>query len=61
MPYENDGKPGVVYASGAVIKDGTVFLYYGAGDRNIGLATIPLSQLLEWLMRYGKVQKEAKK
>jgi predicted GH43/DUF377 family glycosyl hydrolase len=55
MNYENDGKPGVVYASGAVIKDGTVFLYYGAGDRHIGLATIPLSQLLEWLVKYGKV------
>ncbi|MDR3558308.1 MAG: hypothetical protein P4L61_02125 [Candidatus Pacebacteria bacterium] len=55
MSYENDGKPGVVYASGAVIKDGTVYLYYGAGDRHIGLATIPLSQLIEWLIRYGKV------
>jgi len=55
MDYENDGKPGVVYASGAVIKDGTVFLYYGAGDKHIGLATIELSQLLEWLERYGKV------
>jgi predicted GH43/DUF377 family glycosyl hydrolase len=55
MSYENDGKPGVVYASGAVIKDGAVFLYYGAGDRHIGLATIPLSQLLDWLVKYGKV------
>jgi predicted GH43/DUF377 family glycosyl hydrolase len=53
--YENDGKPGVVYASGAVIKDGTIFLYYGAADRHVGVATIPLSQLLEWLERYGKV------
>lgn len=55
MPYENDGKPGVVYASGAVIKDGEVFLYYGAGDRHVGLATIELSKLLEWLMKYGRV------
>jgi predicted GH43/DUF377 family glycosyl hydrolase len=53
--YENDGKPGVVYASGAVVKDGTVFLYYGAGDRHVGLATISLSQLLDWLEKYGKV------
>jgi len=53
--YENDGKPGVVYASGAVIKNGTVFLYYGAGDRHVGLATIPLPRLLDWLMKYGKV------
>ncbi|MDE2188342.1 MAG: hypothetical protein KGJ35_01280 [Patescibacteria group bacterium] len=55
MHYENDGKPGVVYASGAVVKDGTVFLYYGAGDRHIGLATLPLQTLLEWLEKYGKV------
>jgi predicted GH43/DUF377 family glycosyl hydrolase len=55
MHYENDGKPGVVYASGAVIKDGMVFLYYGAGDKHVGVATIPLSHLLEWLVKYGKV------
>jgi predicted GH43/DUF377 family glycosyl hydrolase len=31
--YENEGKPGVVYACGAVSKDSNLFLYYGGGDR----------------------------
>src|SRR5207253_3488934 len=33
MPYENEGKAGVVYASGAIIKDGVLHVYYGGGDR----------------------------
>lgn len=53
--YENDGKPGIVYASGSVIKDGTVFLYYGAGDRHVGVATVPLDKLLDWLTASGEV------
>lgn len=36
--YENDWKPGIVYASGAVVKDGTLFLYYGGGDKHIAVA-----------------------
>ncbi|MFA6177373.1 MAG: hypothetical protein WC694_00545 [Candidatus Paceibacterota bacterium] len=36
--YENDWKPGIVYASGAVVKDGVLFLYYGAGDKHIAVA-----------------------
>ena len=53
--YENDGKPGIVYACGAVVKDNMLYIYYGAGDKRIGVGTIPLSQLLEWLVKYGKV------
>ena len=48
--YENDWKPGVVYASGAVIKDGTLFVYYGGGDKRISLATAPLEPFLHALM-----------
>ncbi len=44
--YENDWKPGIVYASGAVVKDGTLFVYYGGGDKHIGDASIKLSELL---------------
>ncbi len=47
MPYENDGKPGVVYASGAVIKDDTLFVYYGGGDKVVCVATSPLDTFLE--------------
>lgn len=55
MPYENDGKPGVVYASGAVVKDGTLFIYYGGGDKHTCVAETPLQPLLSWLTTYGKI------
>lgn len=41
MWYENESKPGIVYACGAVIKDGTLFVYYGGGDKFVCVATIP--------------------
>ncbi len=49
MPYENDWKPGVVYASGAVVKDGTLFLYYGGGDKTVCVASAPLDTFLKRL------------
>lgn len=45
--YENDYKPGIIYASGAVVKDGKLFVYYGGGDRHIGVATLDLNVLLK--------------
>jgi predicted GH43/DUF377 family glycosyl hydrolase len=48
--YENDWKPGVVYASGAVIKDGTLFVYYGGGDKTVNVATAPLEPFLKKLL-----------
>lgn len=53
--YENDGKPGVVYASGAVIIGDNLMVYYGGGDKHVCIAETPLQALLEWLVRYGKV------
>lgn len=47
MYYENNGKPGVVYASGAVIKDGTLFLYYGGADKVACVASAPLNTFLD--------------
>lgn len=44
--YENDWKPGIIYASGAVVKDGKLFVYYGGGDKYIGVASILLDKLL---------------
>lgn len=49
MPYENDWKPGVVYASAAVVKDGTLFVYYGGGDKTVNVATAPLERFLSQL------------
>ena len=54
MCYENDGKPGVVYASGAIVKNDDLMIYYGGGDKHVCVAQTPLNALLEWLMKYGK-------
>jgi predicted GH43/DUF377 family glycosyl hydrolase len=55
MHYENHGKPGVIYASGAVIKDNKLFVYYGGADRVVCVATAPLDEFLKHL----KVSKSA--
>ena len=47
--YENDYKPGIVYATGAVVKDGTLFLYYGGGDKHIAVASANLDDFLQKL------------
>ena len=48
--YENEGwKAGVAYPCGAVILNGTLFVYYGAADQTVCLATMPLRTLLEEL------------
>ncbi len=55
MHYENDGKPGVVYASGAVIRDGNLYVYYGGGDRYVCVARTKVDSLIKWLAEHGKV------
>lgn len=47
MVYENNGKPGIVYASGAVIKDGQLLVYYGGADRVVCVASAWVDELLE--------------
>lgn len=51
--YENDSKPGVVYACGATVHDDTLSIYYGGGDKYLCVAHASLSELLDWLTRYG--------
>ena len=53
--YENDGKPGIVYASGAVILGDNLLVYYGGGDKHVCIAETPLKALLDWMVEYGKV------
>ncbi len=48
--YENDGKPGIVYACGAVIQDGKLFVYYGGADKVVCVATAPLDAFLSALI-----------
>lgn len=47
--YENRGKPGIVYACGAVERDGTLFVYYGGADKVICVATALLRAFLDAL------------
>ncbi len=50
-PYENQGfKPGVVYTSGAIVKNNLIMLYYGASDNYVCVATVPLEEFLEDLV-----------
>lgn len=55
MHYENDGKPGVVYASGAIVRDGNLYVYYGGGDKHVCVARTNLDSLLRWLVEHGRV------
>ena len=55
MSYENDSKPGVVYASGSVILNDELFVYYGGGDKHVCVARTSIKGLLDWLVAYGKV------
>lgn len=54
--YENDWKPGIIYASGAIVKNGRLFVYYGGGDKHIGVASIVLSTLLDSMKRNSAVK-----
>ena len=53
-PYELRGeKPGIVFPTGAVVRDGTLHLYYGAADTTVCLATARLDDLLSALRERG--------
>lgn len=44
--YENHGKPGIVYAGGAVVRDGVLYVYYGGADKVVCVATAHLDTFL---------------
>lgn len=49
--YEFAGfKPGVIYVTGAVRRRESVFLYYGAADSHVAVATVDLEALLSSLL-----------
>ena len=48
--YENDWKPGVVYASGAVVLGDNLFVYYGGGDKRIAAARANLRNFVYKLL-----------
>lgn len=52
LPYERSGDvPNVVFPCGAVIRGGEVWMYYGAADSSVCLATASLEDLLEAVKR----------
>lgn len=54
--YENEGsKPNIVYSCGAVVKNETLFVYYGSADTVTCVATVPINRLLEALLTSNKV------
>lgn len=49
-PYEQDGAVhNVVFSCGSVVRDDTVFVYYGGGDRVTGVATGSMKHILDTL------------
>lgn len=54
MPYENSAKPGIVYASGAIVKEGRLIVYYGGGDYTVCAASAPLDEFLSALINRRK-------
>lgn len=48
--YENEGKPGIVYACGAVIRGSILHIYYGGADKVVCVATAPLAPFLDALI-----------
>ncbi len=49
--YEINGWQGIVYSCGAVVKSGRLFVYYGGGDRVVGVASIKLQELIDDLKK----------
>lgn len=49
--YENNGKSGVVYSCGAVVVEGTLFVYYGGADAVTCVATADLNKLVNDLTK----------
>jgi len=53
--YENNGfKAGVVYVSGAIVKDDNLLVYYGAADSYVGVAYANFNEFLEELNKEAK-------
>jgi predicted GH43/DUF377 family glycosyl hydrolase len=51
MDYEKEGVvPNVVFPCGQAVVDGTIYMYYGGADKVIGVATMPLDDLLKLLL-----------
>jgi len=60
--YENNGyKGGVVYLSGAIIKEGNLLVYYGCADNYVGVAYGNLNKFLATLKKEAKPKLKLKR
>lgn len=57
MPYEKERISKIVFPTGGFVSDDTLFIYYGASDRYICLATGSLSELLAELKKSNQDKK----
>lgn len=48
-PYELAAAMPVVFPCGVVVRGDTIFMYYGASDKTVGVATASLKELLRSL------------
>lgn len=54
-PYETNGHVNnVVFTCGNVILNDQLLVYYGGGDRVIGVASMPWSEALDWAKQHAK-------
>jgi beta-1,2-mannobiose phosphorylase / 1,2-beta-oligomannan phosphorylase len=53
--YEKFGLfiPNVIFPTGCVVKDGLLWIYYGCCDTAIGLVTVPLEELIDYIFETG--------
>ena len=55
-PYETSGcYAGCIFPAGNVVVDGTLYVYYGAADQYVGVATCRVEDLLSYLLSFKKV------
>lgn len=48
--YENRGDvPGVIFPTGAIVRDGILYMYYGAADTTVCLATAKIKDICDFL------------
>ncbi len=55
--YEKFGLfiPNVIFPTGNVVKDGLLWIYYGCCDTSIGVATVPLRELVDHIFETGEI------
>jgi predicted GH43/DUF377 family glycosyl hydrolase len=56
QPFEFEGfYEGCVFPTAAVVKNNTLYVYYGCADKYIGLATVEFDKFVEYLAKDCKI------